>query len=89
MSDDNTKKRGKYNTKKSQKIETLLEAAKDFKTNKPVTSKKPKYTIAELTQNVCIYPNRYLDNDDTCVKCDLYEFCGCTSKTLGKKRRNE
>ena len=86
-SDENTKKRGKYNTKKSQKLETLLEAAKDFKTNKPLT--KSKYTIAELTQNVCIYPHLYLNNDDTCVKCDLYEFCGCTSKTLGKKKKNE
>jgi len=83
---DEIKKRGKYNTKKSQKLETLLEAAKDFK-HKPVVQKKPKYTIAELTNNVCLYPNRYLDNDDSCVKCDLYEFCGCTSKNIGKKKK--
>lgn len=85
MSESAPKTRGKYNTKKSQKLEELLGAAKDFKSNKP--TKKPKYTIAELTQNVCIYPNRFLDNDDTCVKCDLYEFCGCTSKNLGKKKK--
>lgn len=81
------KTRGKYNTKKSQKLGILLEAAKDFKSTK--AGKKPKYTIAELTQNVCLYPNRYLNNDDTCVKCDLYEYCGCSRKTLGKKKRNE
>jgi hypothetical protein len=86
MMSDEIKKRGKYNTKKSQKLETLLEAAKDFK-QKGVVQKKPKYTIAELTNNVCLYPNRYLDNDDSCVKCDLYEFCGCTSKNLGKKKK--
>jgi hypothetical protein len=86
MMSDEIKKRGKYNTKKSQKLETLLEAAKDFK-QKGVVQKKLKYTIAELTNNVCLYPNRYLDNDDSCVKCDLYEFCGCTSKNIGKKKK--
>lgn len=85
--EQNPRKRGKYNTKKSQRIETLLEAAKDFKSNKTVTSSKRKYTIEELTTNVCLYPNRYLDNDDSCVTCDLYEFCGCTSKNLGKKKK--
>jgi hypothetical protein len=86
MMSDEIKKRGKYNTKKSQKLETLLEAAKDFK-KKGAVQKKPKYSIAELTNNVCLYPNRYLDNDDSCVKCDLYEFCGCTSKNIGKKKK--
>jgi hypothetical protein len=85
--EDSPRKRGKYNTKKSQKIETLLEAAKEFKSNKVEAPTKRRYTISELTDNVCIYPNRYLDNDDSCVACDLYEFCGCTAKNLGKKKR--
>jgi len=78
------KTRGKYNTKKSQKLESLLEAAKEFKNT--IQTKKPKYTIAELTNNVCLYPNRYLNHDDTCIKCDLYEYCGCSLKNLGKRK---
>ena len=48
---------------------------------------KNKYEISDLTKNVCLYPNRYLDNDNTCVSCNLYEHCGCGLKNLGKKRK--
>lgn len=88
MSEENLpKKRGKYKTKKSKELERLLEAAKEF--DMPNRKDKPaiKYTIEEMTNGVCLYPARYLDNDNTCVTCNLYEHCGCALKTLGKKGR--
>jgi hypothetical protein len=88
MSEENVpKKRGKYNTKKSKELEKLLEAAKEF--DMPNRKDKPaiKYTIEEMTNGVCLYPARYLDNDNSCVTCNLYEHCGCKLKNLGKKGR--
>ena len=90
--DEKTGKRGKYVTKKRKELEDLLLAAKEFQFNE----KKEKETlcsnpqsIAEFTKNSCLYPARYLDNDDTCVTCDIYEHCACRIKNLGKRRRNE
>lgn len=87
----NSRKRGKYKTKKSQELEDLLTAAKEFKpsANKEKFLKRNPVTIAEFTKDTCLYPARYLDNDNTCVKCDLYEHCACGLKTLGKKKKNE
>lgn len=86
MSEENLpKKRGKYNTKKSKELERLLEAAKEFDMPNRKEKTIVKYSIEEMTNGVCIYPARYLDNDNTCVTCDLYDHCGCKLKTLGKK----
>jgi hypothetical protein len=86
------KKRGSYTTKKKLELENLLVAAKEYQFNpkkeKGIT-KRTANTIAELTKDVCLYPARYLDNDNTCIKCDIYEHCACVIKNLGKKKRNE
>lgn len=90
--DEKTGKRGKYVTKKRKELEDLLLAAKEFQFNekkeKETLSSNPQ-SIAEFTKNSCLYPARYLDNDDTCVTCDIYEHCACRIKNLGKRRRNE
>lgn len=85
------KKRGQYSTKRKRELETLLTAVKDFKVSKTKNEnfKKNPASIAEFTKDTCLYPAKYLDNDNTCIKCDIYEHCGCKLKTLGKKRKNE
>lgn len=40
----------------------------------------------EFTDNVCLRPNVYLNNDSTCDKCNLYEHCGCSVKRLSKAK---
>ena len=90
--EQDTKKRGKYTTKKSLELEALLTAAKEFEftpKSNSLETKKHSYDIAELTKGVCLYPNRFLNDDNTCVNCHLFEYCACSSKTLGKKKRNE
>ena len=92
MEQEITKKRGSYTTKKKQELENLLNAAKEFQFNQkkekgPV--KRNATTIADLTQDSCLYPARYLNHDNTCVKCDIYEHCACVIKNLGRKRKNE
>jgi hypothetical protein len=73
MEQETAKKRGSYTTKKKLELENLLLAAKEFKFNnkkEKKTTKRNATTIAELTQDSCLYPPVYLNNDNTCVKCD-------------------
>lgn len=88
---EGVKKRGEYSTKRKREIESLLSAAKEFKVSEKRTEKfkKNPVTIAEFTKDTCLYPNRYLNNDNSCVTCDIYEHCACGLKNLGKKKRNE
>lgn len=86
------RKRGSYTTKKKLELENLLNAAKEFqfvnkREEKPI--KRNASTIAELTQGSCLYPSRYLNNDSTCIKCDIFDHCACVIKNLGRKKRNE
>jgi hypothetical protein len=92
MDQETTKKRGSYTTKKKLELENLLSAAKEFQFSKKqekVSFKKNAASIAEFTKDTCLYPARYLDNDNTCITCDIYEHCECKLKSLGKKKRNE
>jgi hypothetical protein len=87
-----SKKRKVYVTQKRVELENLLTAAKGYTFQykpKGIDLKKDVKDLQELTKGSCIYPNRYLNNDDSCVKCDLYENCACVLKNLGKKKRNE
>jgi hypothetical protein len=86
------KKRGEYSTKRKKELENLLSAAKEFQFNQKkenVKFKRNPASIAEFTKDTCLYPARYLDNDNTCVKCDIYEYCACKLKNLGKRKKNE
>lgn len=86
------KQRKKYNTKKGKELENLLAAAKDFEFRAKtefVETAKSQHDIAELTKKSCMYPSRYLNDDNTCVNCHLFEHCACSIKNLGKKKRNE
>lgn len=90
MNDEESKKRGKYVTKKSIKLNNLLEAAEEYefvgKKTYPVNLIKDKAEVEFLTNGTCLFPSRFLDNDRTCIKCDIYENCVCSIKNLGKKR---
>jgi hypothetical protein len=92
MEKTETKKRGSYVTKKKLELENLLTAAKGFRLSdkkENVKFKRNPTSIAEFTKDTCLYPARYLDNDNTCIKCDIYEYCACNLKNLGKKKKNE
>lgn len=84
------KKRKKYVTEKSIKVDSLLEAAKKFKFQYkpiPINLTKDYIEIKSLTQDTCLRPDLYLNNDDSCVKCKLYDHCSCKLKNLGKPRK--
>jgi hypothetical protein len=89
MDEETTKRRGSYTTKKKIELENLLTAAKEFEFNRKqekTSSKRNPATIAEFTKDVCLYPGSYLNNDNTCIKCTIYEHCACKIKNLGKRR---
>lgn len=86
----NTEIKKKYVTQKSIKLDGLLVAAKEYKFSynpKNINLKKDHVEISELTKNTCLYPNSYLDNDDSCIKCKIYEHCSCGLKNLGKRKK--
>jgi hypothetical protein len=89
--DEENKKRGKYVTKKSIQLNNLLEAAEEYnfvgKRTYPVNLKKDKAEVEFLTKGTCLFPSRFLNNDRTCIKCDIYELCACSIKTLGKNKQ--
>jgi hypothetical protein len=51
-------------------------------------SKSPELT-AEFTRGACLSPHVYLDNDDTCDYCPLFDNCACGVKQLSKARRKQ
>jgi len=86
------KKRKSYVTKRRKELENLLTAAKEYQFNpkkEKTTIKRTANSIAEFTKDVCLYPANYLDNDNSCVRCDISEFCICPIRNMGKKKRNE
>lgn len=90
MSDN--KKRKKYVTAKSVELDSLLTAAKDYEFQyKPIgiNLNKDIDEVRKLTKDCCLRPDLYLNNDDSCVKCALYENCSCKLKNLGKSRRGK
>jgi hypothetical protein len=92
MEELEVKKRAKYVTKKRIELENLLTAAKEFQfqpKREKESSRRNPATIAEYTKDSCMYPARYLNSDNTCVSCDVYEHCACALKNLGRKRKSE
>jgi len=43
----------------------------------------------EFTLGVCLSPQLYLNNDNTCDKCPLFNNCACGVKQLSKARRKQ
>jgi len=90
--DTNKSKRSKYITKKSIELDNLLEAAREYTFQyapKAVNLKRDKKDVEDITKGCCLFPNLYLNNNDSCIKCEIYENCACRLKNLGKKKRNE
>jgi hypothetical protein len=86
------KQRKKYVTQKSQELESLLSAAKEYKFEyKPINIdlKKDVEEVKKLTAVACLRPDLYLNNDDSCIKCYIYENCACKLKNLGKKNKRQ
>ena len=90
-SEEQPKKRKKYVTQKGIELDNLLTAAKEYKFSyKPTAiNLKNAAEVAEVTQDSCVYPNLYFDNDETCVTCKLYDHCNCKLKNLGKTRKKK
>lgn len=86
------KKRKKYVTQKRQELENLLSAAKEYKFEyKPINVdlKKDVEEVKKLTAAACLRPDLYFNNDDSCIKCYIYENCACKHKNLGKKNKRQ
>jgi hypothetical protein len=43
----------------------------------------------ELTKNMCIRPDIYLDNDRTCDYCSINEHCSCMLKKFADKKKSK
>ena len=85
--EDKPKKRKKYVTQKSVKLDNLLEAAKDYKFNyKPISINlvKDVEETKKLTNGTCLRPDIHLDNDYYCDKCYIFNNCVCSIKGLKK-----
>lgn len=84
-----SRKRKKYVTQKSVKLDNLLEAAKDYKFGyKPISINlvKDVEETKKLTNGTCLRPDIYLDNDNACDKCYIYNNCACSLKRLRIKK---
>jgi ferredoxin-thioredoxin reductase catalytic subunit len=83
-------KRKKYITEKSVKIDSLMQSVSEFEVGYkpiPINLAKDHEEVKKLTVGTCLRPDLYLDNDDSCVKCGLYDDCSSQIKNLGKKRK--
>jgi hypothetical protein len=81
-----------YVTQKRIEVANLLAIAKRYKFRyKPVTIdlNKDIDEVKRLTNGSCIRPDLYLNNNNTCVKCSVYENCCVKSKNLGKRRKRK
>jgi hypothetical protein len=50
---------------------------------------KDKKMCEELTRNMCIRPDIYLDNDRTCDYCSINECCSCHLKRFEVKKKSK
>ena len=84
------RKRKKYVTEKSERVDKLLQSASEFEAVYkpiPINLATDHEEVKKMTVGTCLRPDLYLDNDDSCVKCGLYEHCSSTIKNLGKQRK--
>jgi hypothetical protein len=81
-----------YVTQKRIEVATLLAAAKRYKFRykpTPINFINDFDEIKSMTKRTCIRPDLYLNNNNTCIKCSVYEHCSVKYKTLGKRKRNK
>ena len=86
-----TKRRKYYVTEKRIKISNLLSVAKRFKfqyNRIKINLSKDVEDTKKLTKAACIRPDIYLDNNNSCNACHIYENCACSLKMFKKKLRN-
>lgn len=84
------KKRKQYVTQKRLKVSKLLATAKNFKfqyNRIEINLSKDIEDIKSLTKSACIRPDIYLNNNNSCITCHIYENCACPLKKLNRKRR--
>lgn len=87
--EDVPKKRKKYVTKKSIRLDSLMDAAKEYHfVYKPtlINLKKDVVEVQKMTQGTCLRPDIYLDNDDSCDECHIYQNCVSSIRKLKKKK---
>jgi hypothetical protein len=76
--------------KKNRNLKHLFEFAKSFANSSINRNEATKNLISYsegikmVTQNACIRPDIYLDNDRTCDYCMYYEDCACNLKKVSK-----
>lgn len=50
---------------------------------------KNQQLTQEFTNGTCMQPHVYLNNDNTCDECPLYDNCGCAMKNLSRSMRRK
>jgi hypothetical protein len=83
----------KYNSEKRRaKLDSLVTAAKEFHftyNRIPIDFNKDLDELKKLTTDACLRPDLYLDYDNTCDGCQLFENCNCKIKKLSNKKRKK
>lgn len=78
--------------KKNRKIGQLKEFAKNYqvtsKNSEKINLLKNKEGIALVTENACIRPDIFLDNDRYCDECPYLDSCACKIKRVTKRKRS-
>lgn len=78
--------------RKNRKLGQLKEFAKNYQitSNKTdgINLLKSKDGISIVTENACIRPDIYLNNDKYCDTCPYLESCICKIKRITKKKRS-
>jgi hypothetical protein len=50
---------------------------------------KDKKVCAEITRDMCMRPDIYLNNDRTCDYCSINEYCACPLKRFEGKKKSK
>jgi hypothetical protein len=79
--------------KKKRQLKQLKEFAKNYRIDfchTPIRTNllKNKEGIVLVTENACIRPDIFLDNDRYCDECPYLDSCVCKIKRVTKRKRS-
>jgi hypothetical protein len=75
-----------------EEIEKIRREMPKIDLNKPrtvINLNKDSKMCAELTKNMCIRPDIYLNNDRSCDYCSINEHCSCALKRFEIKKKSK
>jgi hypothetical protein len=76
---------------KNRKIKQLIEFVENYKVTKLEKSKNNPLSgdnkVSSITNDTCMRPDIFLDNDRCCDNCPYYERCNCAIKRLSNEKK--